>query len=208
MDSLYKAVLEYAKKGMTPFHTPGHKQGRGFGADCAFSGIAGIDLTELDGTDDLHSPEGPIAEAQRVAATAFGAGRTWFLANGSTCGIHAMVMACCRPGQKLLMARNFHYSAWNAAGLARAIPVFVEPSGGDNGLGEGSAIPGKNGGLSGSDSLGSTGTAGGADASGPGGGAAEPSGRHGGRGDACERSCGRETPSPCRAAFACLGGPG
>jgi len=104
---------------------PGHKLGRGFVQDCAFDNVAQLDVTELDVTDDLHSPHGPLLEAQLLAAQAFGAGKTWFLVNGSSCGIFAMITATCGSGGKLLMARDFHYSALNAIRFARAIPVYI-----------------------------------------------------------------------------------
>jgi arginine decarboxylase len=90
---------------------------------------ARIDATELDVTDDLHSPRGPLREAQELAAHAFGAGRTWFLVNGSSCGIFAMIAANCMAGQKLLIARDFHYSAFNAMRFARVNPVYIPVSG-------------------------------------------------------------------------------
>lgn len=51
-------------------------------------GALGADTTELRGLDLLAAPRagGPIAEAQALAAAAFGARRTWFLVNGSTGG--------------------------------------------------------------------------------------------------------------------------
>eukprot|EP00965_Chrysotila_dentata_P205680 6183099-Pleurochrysis_carterae.AAC.1 len=52
------------------------------------------DLPELPELDNLFAPEGAIADAQRLAAEAFGAKRSWFLVNGSTCGVIAAVLAC------------------------------------------------------------------------------------------------------------------
>jgi len=104
---------------------PGHKLGRGFLPRGVFENPARIDVTELDVTDDLHSPRGPLLEAQALAARAFGAGRTWFLVNGSSCGIFAMITAYCAAGQKLLIARDFHYSAYNAMRFARVKPVYI-----------------------------------------------------------------------------------
>lgn len=125
MKPLYDALLEYSERVASAFHMPGHKLGRAFGADGAFMSPARIDVTELDATDDLHCPEGPLLTAQTLAASAFGAGRTWFLVNGSSCGIFAMIAANCKPGQKLLIARDFHYSAYNAMRFARVAPVYA-----------------------------------------------------------------------------------
>ena len=128
MKPLYDALLKYSGQAAAVFHMPGHKLGRGFIPRGAFDNPAGFDVTELNTTDDLHSPRGPLLEAQTLAARAFGAGRTWFLANGSSCGIHAMIAANCRAGQKLLIARDFHYSAFNAMRFARVRPAFMPVS--------------------------------------------------------------------------------
>ena len=125
MKPLYDALYEYAGKAAAVFHMPGHKLGRGFIPQDAFRNPALIDATELDETDDLHSPRGPLRDAQELAAKAFGAGRTWFLVNGSSCGIFAMIAANCSAGKKLLIARDFHYSAFNAMRFARARPIYI-----------------------------------------------------------------------------------
>ncbi len=57
---------------------------------CLWATIPGHPAT---GLDYLASPSGPIAQAQQLAAAAFGADHTWFLVNGCTVGIHAAVMS-------------------------------------------------------------------------------------------------------------------
>lgn len=84
-----------------------------------------LDLTELDETDNLHAPEGAIREAQVLAAGAFGATETFFLVNGSTGGLHAMVMAACAPGEAIALSRASHLSALGGIILAGARPVFL-----------------------------------------------------------------------------------
>eukprot|EP00891_Asterochloris_glomerata_P003714 jgi/Astpho2/3714/fgenesh1_pg.00060_%23_31_t len=88
---------------------------------------AGGDLTELTGLDNLSDPQGTILEAQQLAAAAFGADRTWFLVNGTTVGVHAAVMATCRPGSRLALARNCHKSAYEAMALAGVDPLWMAP---------------------------------------------------------------------------------
>lgn len=70
------------------------------------------------GLDYLAYPTGAIRQAQALAATAVGAEQTWFLVNGTSCGIHAAVMATCGPGDCLMLARNCHQSAFAAAVFA------------------------------------------------------------------------------------------
>lgn len=84
-----------------------------------------LDLTELDETDNLHAPQGAIAEAQSLAAQAFGADESYFLVNGSTVGLHAMIMAACAPGEAIALSRASHLSALGGIILAGARPVFL-----------------------------------------------------------------------------------
>jgi arginine/lysine/ornithine decarboxylase len=85
------------------------------------------DLPELPELDNLFAPQGPIQLAQELAAQAFGAEQTWFLANGSTCGVIAAIVATCNPGDRIILPRNVHQSAISGLILSGAIPVFVEP---------------------------------------------------------------------------------
>ena len=110
----------------TVFHTPGHKLGRGI-PPIFLKGLHLLDATEIPGLDNLHYPEGVIAQAQALAAKAFGADKTFFLVNGSTCGIQASMMALCNPGDKLIIARDCHRSAIAGLMLSGAIPVYIKP---------------------------------------------------------------------------------
>ncbi|HEY9897674.1 MAG TPA: aminotransferase class I/II-fold pyridoxal phosphate-dependent enzyme [Pantanalinema sp.] len=125
------ALLRYHDHPWAPFHTPGHKHGRAADPDALRllgEGAFARDLTELDETDSLHAPEGVIAEAQVLAARAFGADQTHFLVNGSTGGIHAMVMAAVAPGEAIALSRASHLSVLGAVVLAGARPVFAGAS--------------------------------------------------------------------------------
>lgn len=130
MTPLFSKLLELANKKHAPFYAPGHKLGRGI-----FSGLTAAwgtdifraDLPELPDLDNLFAPEGVIKEAQNLAAQTFGADQTWFLVNGSTCGIMAAILATVGDGDKILLPRNIHQSV--IAGLIHsgAMPVFVNP---------------------------------------------------------------------------------
>lgn len=74
-----------------------------------------IDITEIEGFDNLHHAEGILREAQERANRLYGADETFFLVNGSTAGILAAVMAAARPGEEILIARNCHRSVYHAA---------------------------------------------------------------------------------------------
>ncbi len=69
-----------------------------------------------------------------MAANAFGAHNCFFIVNGTTAAVQAMVMSACMEGEKILMPRNVHISAINALVLSGAIPVYIDP-GIDNRLG-------------------------------------------------------------------------
>jgi arginine decarboxylase len=84
-------------------------------------------LTELPELDNLFAAEGVIAAAQELAAKAFGADQTWFLTNGSTCGLEAAILATCLPGETILVPRNAHQSIISGLVLAGAHPVFLQP---------------------------------------------------------------------------------
>ncbi|MBF2084186.1 MAG: aminotransferase class I/II-fold pyridoxal phosphate-dependent enzyme [Thermoleptolyngbya sp. C42_A2020_037] len=127
---LLMTLRDCAQRPHAPFYTPGHKRGRGIPApmrellgDRPFL----ADLPELPELDNLFAPEGAILQAQELAADLFGAAQTWFLANGSTCGIEAAVLATCGPGDALILPRNCHQAAIAALVLSGAIPVFVQP---------------------------------------------------------------------------------
>lgn len=121
-------VLEkFAKSNSLSFHVPGHKNGNLTGLPEAVRGMMSWDVTELPGLDDLHAPEGPIREAQKLLAAAYGAQRSFFLVNGSTGGNLAMILAACRPGDRVIVQRNAHKSVFNGLVLAGARPVYVDP---------------------------------------------------------------------------------
>ena len=127
---LWEMLQASAQKSRAAFHTPGHKQGQGIASELK-NGLGAtvfqFDLPELPELDNLFTPTGVIQQAQALAAEAFGAEQTWFLANGSTCGVEAAVLATCNPGEKLILPRNAHQSAIAALILSGAIPIFIEP---------------------------------------------------------------------------------
>ncbi|MBO8142561.1 MAG: DegT/DnrJ/EryC1/StrS family aminotransferase [Firmicutes bacterium] len=124
------ALAAYADEGPVPFHTPGHKQGRG--APNGWRERIGLGALSLDVSDVLTSPRfddswpAARAAAEGLAARAFGADYCFFLANGTTSGVHAMLLAAV-PGRQVIVARNSHRSVAGGLILAGARPVFVEP---------------------------------------------------------------------------------
>ncbi|MEL6603459.1 MAG: aminotransferase class I/II-fold pyridoxal phosphate-dependent enzyme [Cyanobacteria bacterium J06614_10] len=128
---LASALQACARRQNFPFHTPGHK--RGFGTTEQQQRLFGkkafaADLPELPELDNLFAAEGVILRSQILAAEAFGAEQTWFLANGSTCGLQAAILATCGPGDKIVLPRNAHISAIAGLILSGAQPIYITPT--------------------------------------------------------------------------------
>lgn len=123
---IYNYLRKYAEEKNNIFHMPGHKLGAGVPGELSHN-LLQLDVTEIDGTDNLHYPESIIKEAQELAAKAFGADRTFFLVNGSTCGVQAAIMTSCARGQKIIVGRDSHKSVASGLILSGAEPVFVQP---------------------------------------------------------------------------------
>jgi arginine/lysine/ornithine decarboxylase len=123
---LFDSLRQFVERGQAPFYSPGHKGGRTL--DPWFRDhIAAIDLNNLPDTDTLHCPEGPILEAERLIADAWGAGQSFILVQGSTSGNVTVALSALRPDEPVLVARNAHKSV--LAGLVQvgARPVWLEP---------------------------------------------------------------------------------
>lgn len=126
---VHQALLEYKAKRVVPFDVPGHKQGRGNPDLTAFLGqqCLSVDVNSMKPLDNLCHPIGVIKEAEELAAAAFGAESAFFILNGTTGGVQAMIMSLCQEGDKLIMPRNVHKSAINALILGGVQPVYVNP---------------------------------------------------------------------------------
>ena len=114
------------------FHIPGHTKGRAIFSD--FKKLIGERALNVDTTDEfdnlgtLHPATGPIGEAQKMAAEAFGAEKTFFLLNGSTAGNMAIGMSCTKAGQKVIINRNCHRSALTGLMISGAEPIWICPN--------------------------------------------------------------------------------
>lgn len=105
-------------------HMPGHKRNHKFQMKNPYE----LDVTEVPGLDNLHQPEGVIRELMDQIAEEYRSEASFLLVNGSTCGILAAITACCRRGDRILVARNCHKAVYNAIRLLELRPVYVYPS--------------------------------------------------------------------------------
>ena len=126
---LFDAVKKYVDDKVVPFHVPGHKQGKGLMELREYIGEKALHM-DVNGMEDLdfaNSPTGVIYEAEKLMAQAFGAQNAYFLVNGTTAGVQAMIMSACEPGDKIIIPRNAHRSTIGGIILSGAMPVYVQP---------------------------------------------------------------------------------
>ncbi|WP_017297510.1 aminotransferase class I/II-fold pyridoxal phosphate-dependent enzyme [Nodosilinea nodulosa] len=127
---IVSALQASSHRSHAAFYAPGHKRGKGASSrlkELLGEAALAVDLPELPELDNLFAPEGVILAAQDLAAAAFGADGTCFLANGSTCGIEAAILATAGPGDKIIVPRNAHRSVIAGLVLSGAMPIFVAP---------------------------------------------------------------------------------
>ena len=125
---LLERLTEYVGSDAYPFHMPGHKRREiPDGIPGGFPDPYGIDITEIDGFDNLHHAEGILKDAMETAAAIYGADRSWYLVNGSTCGILSAVFAATENGGKILTARNCHKAVYHAICLNRLEAEYLFP---------------------------------------------------------------------------------
>lgn len=119
---LLDQLIAYSGSDRYPFHMPGHKR-RGYDFPNPYS----IDITEIDGFDNLHHAEGILKDSMEWAASVYGADRTYYLVNGSSGGILSAISASVRNGGKILVSRNCHKSVYHGVILNHLDVEYVYP---------------------------------------------------------------------------------
>lgn len=122
---IINGLNKYAQEIDLRFHMPGHK-GKKILLDWNEI-IPSIDVTEVEGTDNLHNPNSIILESEKLAAKTFGANETFYSVNGTTAGIYAAICASTNPGDDILIQRDCHKSVYNAAILGRLNIHYIYP---------------------------------------------------------------------------------
>lgn len=129
------ALAAYAETDYYPFHMPGHKRQK-----LGDWTPEQIDITEIDGFDNLHHADGIIREAQERLARIFGADQSFFLVNGSTSGILAAICGSVKKGGRVLVGRNSHKAVYHAAYLMELKTEYLYPNQTESGI-QGSIMP-------------------------------------------------------------------
>lgn len=133
----YDALCEYVAQAKDSWHTPGHAGGDAFKASPwvgDFYDFVGEEMLRADLSvsvpelDSLLHPTGVIAQAQRLAAKAFGAKKTYFATNGTSTSNKVIFQTLLTPGDKLLLDRNCHKSVHHGVILSGAQPVYLDSS--------------------------------------------------------------------------------
>lgn len=119
---LDEKLKAYSQTNAYPFHMPGHKR-QPLEAFDPYK----IDITEIDGFDDLHHSEGILKEAEERAAKLYGAKHTFYLINGSTVGLLSAIFGSISDNEELLIARNCHKSVYHGAMLRKASLFYLYP---------------------------------------------------------------------------------
>ena len=122
-ETLYQKLTEYAKSDIYPFCMPGHK--RNFyvpGLENPYD----VDITEVDGFDNLHDPSGIIREMEERLKEVYEAGDVLMSVNGSSAGMLAAVSAVPKGGE-LIVARNCHKSVFDAVSIGGRTVHYVYP---------------------------------------------------------------------------------
>ena len=124
MERLYRALEIYSQEDYYPFHMPGHKRNPDtVNTDLPFD----RDITEIDGFDNLHHPEGILKKAQETAASVYDTKECYYSVNGSTAALLAAVSAAVPRNGQILVARNCHKAVYHALYLRNLIPTYVYP---------------------------------------------------------------------------------
>lgn len=127
---LYQALKDYSNSNPTVFDVPGHKMGqlKNVMFDDIGNTVLRMDVNSMQELDLLAYPETIIKEAQDLMADAYKVDHSYFLVNGTSVGVIAMLLATLKPNDKIIVPRNIHKSVVSGIILAGARPVYITPS--------------------------------------------------------------------------------
>lgn len=126
MSDIYEQLKNYTSTDAYPLHMPGHKR-RTPEELISRETLYRMDITEIDGFDNLHHAEGILLDAKKRLAALYDSEESFYLINGSTGGILSAVSACTTMNGKLLMARNCHKATYHAAQIRGLQTQYLHP---------------------------------------------------------------------------------
>lgn len=118
-------LIRYIDKNEIPYSMPGHKRGRAFDENFKKILLYG-DITEIDGLDNLHKPEGCIKESLLQLKNVYKSYKSYFLINGSSSGNIIMLNSFFEEGDKIIVERNCHKSIFNGIFMKKLSPVYIK----------------------------------------------------------------------------------
>jgi arginine/lysine/ornithine decarboxylase len=126
---LVDALLEYEQKNVVSFDVPGHKRGKGCNKLNEVFGnrLSSLDVNSMKCLDYINNPISVIKESENLLADLYKSNEAFYLVNGTTAGVQAMILSTCQPGDKIIMPRNVHKSALNGLILSGALPIYLTP---------------------------------------------------------------------------------
>lgn len=125
-DLLLERLKSYVQSPAYPFHMPGHKRSKN--SFCQeFSNPYEIDITEIEGFDNLHHPEGILQDSMQWASQIYGSDRTYYLINGSSSGILSAISSVCGFNDKIIISRNCHKSVYHGIILKKLKTAYIYP---------------------------------------------------------------------------------
>lgn len=124
-----EALKKYVKDDVAPFDVPGHHMGniKNEATELFGQQLYRCDVNSPVGMDTLGNPQGVIYESSQYLAEACNADEAFFLVNGTSVGIIAMIMTAVKANEKIILPRNIHKSVINALIISGAKPAYVMP---------------------------------------------------------------------------------
>lgn len=123
------ALKRYVSTDVLPLDVPGHHMGNVSNKLKSFLGdeLFRSDINAPIGMDNLANPHGVLLEAEKLMAEMCHADDSFFLINGTSSGILAIIMCACTAGSKIILPRNVHKSIVSALILSGATPIYIMP---------------------------------------------------------------------------------
>lgn len=126
---LLQGLKDYSNKHITCFDVPGHVKNKGVKLLNKFFGdnLMKMDINSSPNMDNVSNPSGVIKKSQELFAQAYDCDKAFFVTNGTTQAIQAMILSVINPDDKILLPRNIHKSVINALILSGGKPVYIQP---------------------------------------------------------------------------------